>query len=47
MINQNVYPAYLASEGIEVIIVGYIKKCSEQVVSPSDDGFNGVIMIHT
>ena len=36
----------MASEGIEVVIVGYIKKCSEQVFSPSDDGFNVVMMIH-
>jgi CheY-like chemotaxis protein len=41
---QKVYRAYLASGGVDVVIVGDIEKCSEQIFSPSDEDFDVVII---
>lgn len=41
---QKVYRAYLASRGVNVVIVGDIRKCSEQIFSSSDEGFEVVII---
>jgi CheY-like chemotaxis protein len=41
---QKVYRTYLASGGIDVVIVDDIKKCSEQTFSPYDEGFDVVII---
>ena len=41
---QKVYRAYLVSGGVDVVIVDDIKKCSEQIFSHSDEGFNVVII---
>ena len=41
---QKVYRAYLASRGVNAAIVDDIRKCSEQVFSPSDEGFEVVII---
>jgi len=41
---QKVYRAYLASGGIDVVIVDDIKKCSEQTFSPYGGGFDVVII---
>jgi CheY-like chemotaxis protein len=41
---QKVYRPYLASRGIDVVIVEDIKKCSEQIFSPSNEGFDVVII---
>jgi DNA-binding response OmpR family regulator len=43
---QTVYRAYLASVGVDVVIVDDVKKCSEQIFSPSDEGF-GMVIIDT
>ena len=43
---QTVYGAYLASVGIDVVIVDDVKKCSEQIFSPSNEGF-GMVIIDT
>jgi CheY-like chemotaxis protein len=41
---QTVYYAYLASVGIDAVIVDDIKKCSELIFSPFDEGFEVVII---
>jgi CheY-like chemotaxis protein len=41
---QEVYRAYLASRGVNAVIVDDIRKCSEQMFSPSDEGFEVVII---
>ena len=41
---QKVYRAYLASGGVDAVIVDDIKKCSEQIFSHSHEGFNVVII---
>jgi CheY-like chemotaxis protein len=41
---QKVYRAYLASGGVDVVIVDDTEKCSEQIFSPSDEGFDVVII---
>jgi CheY-like chemotaxis protein len=41
---QKVYRAYLASRGVNAVIVDDIRKCSEQIFSPSDGGFEVVII---
>jgi CheY-like chemotaxis protein len=41
---QTVYYAYLASVGIDAVIVDGIKKCSELIFSPFDEGFEVVII---
>lgn len=41
---QTVYHAYLASVGIDAVIVDDIKKCSELIFSPSDEVFEVVII---
>jgi CheY-like chemotaxis protein len=41
---QKVYRAYLASRGVNAVIVDDIRKCSEQIFSPSDEGFEVVII---
>jgi CheY-like chemotaxis protein len=43
---QKVYRAYLASAGVHAVIVDGIKKCSELIFSPSDEGF-GMVIIDT
>jgi CheY-like chemotaxis protein len=43
---QKVYRAYLASAGVDAVIVDGIKKCSELIFSPSDEGF-GMVIIDT
>ena len=43
---QKVYHAYLASAGVDAVIVDSIKKCSELIFSPSDEGF-GMVIIDT
>ena len=40
---QKVYRAYLASGGVDAVIVDDIRKCSE-LFSPSDEGFEVVII---
>ena len=41
---QKVYRAYLASGGVDAVIVDDITKCSEQIFSPSDKGFDVVVI---
>ncbi|MDQ4015470.1 MAG: hypothetical protein M3136_06860 [Thermoproteota archaeon] len=41
---QKVYRAYLASGGVDAVIVDDIRKCSELIFSPSDEGFEVVII---
>lgn len=41
---QKVYSAYLDSRGVNAVIVDDIRKCSEQIFSPSDEGFEVVII---
>ena len=41
---QKVYRAYLTSRGVNAVIVDDIGKCLEQIFSPSDEGFDVVIM---
>jgi CheY-like chemotaxis protein len=41
---QRVYYAYLASRGVNALIVDDIGKCSEQIFSTSDEGFEVVII---
>jgi CheY-like chemotaxis protein len=41
---QKVYRAYLASGGVDVVIVDDIEKCSERIFSPSDEDFDMVII---
>jgi CheY-like chemotaxis protein len=41
---QKVYRAYLAFRGVTTVIVDDIGKCLEQIFSPSDEGFDVVIM---
>jgi CheY-like chemotaxis protein len=41
---QEVYRAYLASRGVNAVIVDDTRKCSEQMFSPSDEGFEVVII---
>jgi CheY-like chemotaxis protein len=41
---QKVYCAYLASGGVDAVIVDDIRKCSELIFSPSDEGFEVVII---
>ena len=41
---QKVYRAYLASGGVDAVIVDDIRKCSELLFSPSDEGFEVVII---
>ncbi len=41
---QKVYRAYLASRGVNAVIVDDIRKCSEQIFSPCDGGFEVVII---
>jgi CheY-like chemotaxis protein len=41
---QKVYRAYLASRGVNAVIVDDIRKCSDQIFSPSDEGFEVVII---
>lgn len=41
---QKVYCAYLASRGVNAVIVDDIRKCSEQIFSHSDEGFEVVII---
>jgi CheY-like chemotaxis protein len=41
---QKVYRAYLASRGVNAVIVDDIGKCLEQIFSPSDEGFDGIII---
>ena len=41
---QKVYRAYLASRGVNAVIVDDIGKCLEQIFSPSDEGYDVVII---
>ena len=41
---QKVYRPYLTSRGVNAVIVDDIGKCLEQIFSPSDEGFDVVIM---
>ncbi len=41
---QKVYRAYLASRGVNAVIVDDIRKCLEQIFSPCDGGFEVVII---
>jgi hypothetical protein len=41
---QKVYRAYLSSRGVNAVIVDDIGKCLEQIFSPSDEGFDVVII---
>jgi CheY-like chemotaxis protein len=41
---QKVYCAYLASRGVDAVIVDDIRKCSEQLFSPYDESFEVVII---
>jgi CheY-like chemotaxis protein len=41
---QKVYRAFLASRGVDAVIVDDIRKGSEQIFSPSDEGFEVVII---
>jgi CheY-like chemotaxis protein len=41
---QKVYCAYLGSRGVNAVIADDIRKCSEQIFSPSDEGFEVVII---
>ena len=41
---QKVYGSYLASAGVDAVIVDDIRKCSEQIFSHSDEGFEVVII---
>jgi CheY-like chemotaxis protein len=41
---QKVYRAYLASGGVDAVIVDDIRKCSEQIFSTSDEGFEVVVI---
>jgi CheY-like chemotaxis protein len=41
---QKVYRDYLASAGVDVVIVDEVKKCSELIFSPSEEGFAMVII---
>jgi hypothetical protein len=39
-----IYRAYLASKGADVGIVDDIRKCLERIFSPTDEGFEVVII---
>ena len=41
---QKVYRAYLAFRGVNAVIVDDLGKCLEQIFSPSDEGFEVVII---
>ena len=41
---QKVYYAYLSSRRVNAVIVDDIRKCSEQIFSTSDEGFELVII---
>lgn len=41
---QKVYRAYLAFGGVDAVIVDEMRKCSELIFSPSDEGFEVIII---
>ena len=41
---QKVYRAYLTSGGVDAVIVDNMRKCSEQIFSTSDEGFEVVVI---